>query len=364
MKRFGYRVLCFLLFLTSTGNALLAGGPNFALYSSYGYMWAHRKTMLPLEAPTKSIDASIFWFTEDQDIDWTSLYGSPRFGLNLTYLDLGTTYTGKAIGILPFIEFKLLNQSKQEFNFRLSTGLGYLTKKWGVDNLKNKAIGSHVNMNMRAHFVYHRMIGEHLELSALAGITHFSNSNFKMPNLGVNSVEFGVGLSYNRHHKPENPKSYVPKEEDKLRRHEFKLTGGTKETGLVYTKRILVGILGYRYHIWCGPRSRFNGGADIFYDQGYFYRDNPADAVGKPKLKDATEIGLTLAHDLILGKFHIVTEGGLYAYAPKWNNGLFYQRVGFKYEFSKQWLASLTLKTHFARADYLEWGIAYTILEH
>ncbi|MDX5321541.1 MAG: acyloxyacyl hydrolase [Bacteroidota bacterium] len=355
--------LVLLLALLQLPVQSLAGGPDIGATAYRGYMWAHRKNMLAMEAPTMGFDLQFSWMTQEKDWNWAKAYRSPRVGVNLSYLDLGTDIAGKAFGVLPFVELKLMDRPQDEFNFRLSSGVGYLTQKWGFDNLKNKAIGSHFNANMRVHLVYHHVFKNKMELSALAGITHFSNANFRMPNLGVNSVELGIGLKRLKAGKPQQIGHFTPDPDARARRHEIKLSGATKETGLVYSKRIYVGIIGYRYHIYCRTKSSVYGGIDYFYDQGFAYGDNPQDVKEKPNLKTSSEVALTLAHDLLLGKWAIVTEGGLYAYAAEWNKGPVFQRVGFKYHFTPNWLASLTLKTHFARADYIEWGLAYTILE-
>lgn len=349
------------------GGALLnsfAYSPGFSVYRSHGYMWAHRKTMLPLEAPSNGIDFNIYFHTQNSRLNWTRNYRSPRLGISFAYLDFGTDIGGKAFGILPFAELKLIDRPRQELNLRVGSGLGYLTKTWALDNLQNKAIGSHLNANMRVHFLYHLMFTKHLEFSAVFGITHFSNANYKMPNLGMNSVEAGIGLGYNFHAKAIETQIYQQDSTAKKRKQEFRLIAATKETGLVYTKRIFVAEFSYKNFFWCMEKINFSAGADFFYDQGYAFRDNPNQLKEKANLGNSVEVGLTLGGELLLGNLHLIGEGGMYAYSPKWNKGLIYQRVGMKYMFTPQLSASVTLKTHFARADYMEWGIGYTIFQH
>lgn len=355
------------IFLSSLMGGMLlsssAYSPGFAIYRSQGYMWAHRKTMLPLEAPSNGIDINLYFHTQNSRLNWTRNYRSPRLGINFTYLDFGTNIGGKAFGILPYAELKLIDKPRQELNLRVGSGLGYLTKTWSLDNLQNKAIGSHINANMRVHFLYHLMLTKHLELSAVAGITHFSNANYKMPNLGMNSVEAGIGLGYNFHSKAIETQLYQPDSNARKRKQELRLIWATKETGLVYTKRIFVGEFSYKNFFWCMEKLNFSAGADFFFDQGYVYRDNPNQLQEQPSFGNSVEVGLTLGGELLLGNLHLIGEGGMYAYSPKWNKGLIYQRVGMKYMFTPQFSASVTLKTHFARADYMEWGIGYTILQ-
>ena len=75
-----------------------------------------------------------------------------------------------------------------------------------------------------------------------------------------------------------------------------------------------------------------------------------------------SELGFKLCHETLLGKLTIVTDAAVYFYRPKTFKGLFYQRVGIKYNVAPSWHIFTTLKTHFFRADFIEWGIGYTIL--
>jgi hypothetical protein len=358
-----------LLFLTLAGILLpgvaSAGNPGFALYRTQGYLWAHRKTMLPMEAPTYGFDLNMYFLTQQGKQNWTRQYRAPRLGICFTYLNLGNPeISGEAFGILPYAEFKIVDRPRQEFNVRVSSGIGYLTRIWDLEtNLLNKAVGSHLNANMRLHLIYHWMILPKLELSATLGITHFSNANYKMPNLGLNSVEAGIGIGYHLKGKPKESKAFVPDSLSKKRRHEIRFSGASKVTGLVYSKRVFVSELSYRYSFRGEQKIRFHGGIDLFHDRGFLYRDNPANVTENPGIKNSVETALVLGGEFLLGSLHIITEGGLYMYSPKWNKGPVYQRLGFKYEIGRHWAASITLKTHFARADYIEWGIGYTILQ-
>ena len=44
-------------------------------------------------------------------------------------------------------------------------------------------------------------------------------------------------------------------------------------------------------------------------------------------------------------------------------NGPLYHRIGFRYQISNGFYGNITLKTHWAKADYMEAGIGY-ILNH
>jgi hypothetical protein len=262
------------------------------------------------------------------------------------------------------MEIRILQKKHHEISFRWATGLGYITKVWDLEtNNSNRVIGSHFNANMRGHLMYHALLPRGVELSFLAGVTHYSNGNIKLPNLGVNCVEMGIGLGFNKQRFL--PPSAVPKQISEKphprRALELRYSMGTKETSIIYRKRIFPATLSTRYFFRITPSSRWHGGLDLFFDQGRLYRDNPADVTERPNLSNSLDVGLHIGHELLIGRLHFVTELGVYAYSPGLFKGISYQRLGFKYSFHPQWNASVILKTHFSRADLFEWGLGYTI---
>ena len=329
-------------------------------YHTRGVMWAHRKNMLPLEALTQGIDLN-FYLLSPAGNAWRKYYRSPRTGISLLYLDLGTPSAGKVLGILPFIEFKIMEKRTSDLHIRLGSGIGYVSKKWDLEtNPHNKAIGSHLNANMRLHFIYHQQIHPKLELTLLGGITHFSNGNYKMPNLGVNSVEFGVGLNFHPNGRSVNH-SKIKSDSTEKRRTEIQFSMANKVTSLIYEKRIFVAQIGLRRFFHRTATNQWGAGIDVFHDKGFVYKNNPNKPEHPINLQNTTELGLVASYARRMGPFQIVGEMGVYAYAPQWHKGLFYQRIGFKYELNQNWAMRFLLKTHYARGDFFEWGVSYIL---
>src|SRR5690606_18434654 len=138
------------------------------------------------------------------------------------------------------------------------------------------------------------------------GITHFSNGNFKMPNLGVNSVEFGVGLGFIPNKRPISEQVFRPDSLAKKERIDVRIASGTKVTGLVYSKRIFVVSLAGRYYPYSRDKYRLGGGLDLFYDPGYLYRDNPANVTEKQSLSNSFEGGGVLGAEILMGDLHFL----------------------------------------------------------
>ncbi len=364
MRLFGF-LLGFFLCLNIHAQTTYKGDFGFGFKHNRGMYWAHRPILLVMEAPTQAYEAEAYLLTYGSSKYWTRYYGNPKIGITLSYLDLGIPeLSGYAIGLLPFIEFPVFRLGKIECNLKMATGFGYLNKKWDLQtNNLNKAIGSHINGNMRAHGVMNIPLPKDLELALGAGITHYSNGNFKMPNLGVNSIELFMGLNWNKKSKtpPSQPKTRGLF--DSLKHHHFEFTpfAGSKVNGLIYPKRMLVWGGGLRYFYRVSGRSQWGAGLDYSYDPEHVYRDNPEARTEEPNMVNSSELAVVAGHELLFGRFGFVSDVGVYAYRPSRLKDFLYQRLGFKYRIHPNWILRGTIKAHFSRADYFEWGISYTI---
>ena len=351
---------CAFCFCTLTAQ----NNPGIGINGYQGVLWAHRTSMAHLAAPTKGFEI-VYTVKTGKGKDWCELYRFPRMGISVSYLDLGKKdLTGYSIGILPHIEFALFERKNIEFSWRLSSGVGYLNKKWDLHtNNTHKAIGSHLNGNMRSHLIVHARLGKRLELNFGAGVTHYSNGNFRLPNLGINTIEYLVGISAfreDRNYTKPNAKQYARKHLI-TRVLDFTISAATRETNLVYSKRIYPFAFSANAMWHLGPRSRWGLGADVFYDKAHIFRDNPADLELPNTTANSLEAGVKICHELVISRFSLITEAALYVYKPSDYKTKYYQRVGFKYQISDKIFVKTTLKALLTAADYYEWGLGYRI---
>ena len=72
---------------------------------------------------------------------------------------------------------------------------------------------------------------------------------------------------------------------------------------------------------------------------------------------DYKRVGLFVGHELFINKLSLVTQFGYYVYYPFDFEGRTYQRIGLKRYFGDRWFGALTLKSHAAKAEALEFGI-------
>ena len=57
-----------------------------------------------------------------------------------------------------------------------------------------------------------------------------------------------------------------------------------------------------------------------------------------------------------MGKFSLKLQQGFYVYTQIKDDGILYNRIGMQYNVGKKYFACINLKSHFAKADYMEWG--------
>jgi hypothetical protein len=97
---------------------------------------------------------------------------------------------------------------------------------------------------------------------------------------------------------------------------------------------------------------------DLFYETEvfeYFRRENA-------NLKSDIDIlrpGLSATYILDFDKLSFIIQMGGYLYTKYKGNGYIYNRFGLQYLIEKHYILNLTLKTHLAVADHLEFGVGY-----
>lgn len=294
---------------------------------------------------------------------WQCLYGMPRVGVSLYYLDLGKpNITGKVIAVLPHFQLALLKNPKTEFSFRLATGIGYFTKVFDAKiNFKNKAISSRLNAAIQPCFLINHKINRNIEFNAGVGITHFSNGSYSLPNNGINVPNIFAGFMYLIPQKPVKGPLYLKPGLIERRTYFYAYAAaGTKEAGNFGERRFVPVNFSTCLGRQVSNKSKVGAGLEFYYDRSLMdfannpgIKNYPIDSVGRA--------GFKIEHELVIGKLGFITNAGIYIYDNYKKDGAFYQHLGLKYNFIKNTFAGVFLKTHFANADYIEWVLGFNI---
>ncbi len=294
---------------------------------------------------------------------WEKIYRYPTVGAGYSCWNLGNTEVfGRAHALYSYFDASLFKiHDNFSLDYQISFGASYLKKTFDLnDNYLNRAIGAHVNVYFRIGIDAKIKITERTEFSLESGFSHFSNGKFKSPNYGLNALTGSVGIHY-LFGNPDLPKK---EPEIPLENHEITHT-------LIYCTGIKVydNLLGTKYFIsslsydldWSLTLKRKLGlGADLFYDAS-IAEALAVDGVKNRNVANFFRFGIHGSHKVQYKKIILGIDLGYYLYSKYTDLSLVYSRLALQYLISDHLLINVSLKSHLAKADYIEWGIGYRL---
>ncbi|MFH0895502.1 MAG: acyloxyacyl hydrolase [Bacteroidota bacterium] len=293
---------------------------------------------------------------------WQAPYHYPDYGLSFLYTNLGNDEVlGKAIGLHPYVNFSLHQGKSSQLIFRFGTGLGWITKPFDVvNNYKNTAIGSHLNALISFRFEERFDITEKIKFSTALTYTHMSNGAFKVPNLGINIPSVSTGITYKFGNKKERITNKKPLSDSTKLRFSFLVSGGVKEAYPEDGPKFPVLSSSLEISFPSGQKHFFGGGLDFFYDASIHekYKQKMLDPGADILL---TRVGVKGSYELVFSKLSFLFQVGIYALSQDKTDGLIYDRLALRYKLNKNLLINLSLKTHLAKADFIELGLGYSL---
>lgn len=334
----------------------------------YGFTMAHHLEMQSFQRHYPAFELSVFKATYGKT-RWEYMYNYPFVGLAYWYSDLGNTrWLGSAHAIFPYVNFPLIKQDIFTFSFRLGFGLGYLTKPYHrIENYKNLAIGSHMNGAVNLMFEARWKAGPKLMVAGGVSLTHFSNGTVKTPNYGLNIPSVNLAFAYRLTR--ENPylrsKLYPRLESfefDGKKRIWFDVSVG----GAVKDMQSQLGV-GNRFGVitifgnvmkQISYKSKLGLGLDLSYDDSDIVileqRGHTPEGLFK-----VMKSGVTVAYELSFADAAIMLNAGSYLGGQEKSDGDVYEKIAIRYQLTDEIFATLMLKAHYARADFVALCIGY-----
>jgi hypothetical protein len=357
------------LSLLLSGSALRAQAVNRDYFLSsnvhYGFVIAHHGSMQYLvQGHTPGFEFTYTRPTHGEK-EWQRAWHYPEYGLSFFYIYLSNPQElGSGFTVHPFLDLWL--RRGERFNLKVKLTLapapGYLTRKFDrLENHKNNAIGSHFNGydNIRVAATFR--LSNTLRLETGIGMSHFSNGAISMPNLGINIPTLNLGLSYH------------------MNAEHVELNTDPVLMGPVYSQLVVYGMAGLtqidppgqkkRYGAYTASialerrisqRSKWTCGMEVAYNSSYIAEYNADTVFYRTKAEDL-QLGLRGGYAICVGDLSFPIEMGVYLYNNQPSNGPVFHRIGMRYRLNKHWIANITLKTHWAKADFFEWGVGYSI---
>ena len=299
-----------------------------------------------------------YWMQTDGRKQWESQYGYPQLGFAAHYFNydnkeiLGQAFAGAAI-----VKFVLHQDRIFLFNIGIQAGISYNTKPFDKDNnIYNQLIGSHVNFFLQAGPEIELFRNKNVFLIGGFNFIHFSDGATKLPNLGINLMQWHVGASYRiSPSTPHYTRSWI--QDAKKWQGNTIISFGWREAGQPCGPTYFITTFNTGFYRTLTPKNKVGAGIDIMRDPSdkYYYVRNEKEYSNS----DFTSLGLNLRYGLVIGKLTTIIQWGFYLKERENGDGTSYHRIGVNYQITRHILANLSLKTFYARAEYIEFGVGW-----
>lgn len=327
-----------------------------------GFLAAHRGVMSHLSDERITGVEISFIKRLGASKNWHYFYKYPYVGVTLYGSTVGNNaILGQAFGTYAFIEFPMNRGKRHILSGKLGCGLGYVTKVFDQEtNPLNVAISTHMNALICLGIEGRINLGERHQISYGFDLTHLSNGATKVPNLGLNMPNFGIGYAY----KWRSESNTMSKPMNVRIQKSFMKNWKTHIMGIISVKEVFpsgekkypVYALSFQQRKLFRPKVGMELAFDVMSKQAVFGYKRYI-----PKTQwSILQLGVYVGYVLPLDHLQFVVGMGKYVKDRYQPDAPFYHRVGMRYQFNNGITANLVLKAHWAKADYIEYGIGYT----
>jgi len=334
---------------------------SFSAKYSYGYIYAHHKSFKYfINNYVSTINANIGFKTKGNKT-WQQVYNYPTIGLGYYFADLGNpSLFGYVNAIYPFISVPIINKKNFMLNYKFSEGVAWLNKKFDLyDNKYNFAIGSHLNVYISLNLESEIKITKQTYFILAFGLTHYSNGGTIQPNKGFNIVTLQTGFKYNLHEKEYKIENKIA---DFTQKNEYSivLSGGFKNLPPARKTIYPVSSLMINAKKQFSYKGKVGLGLDLFYDKSRII-GLQIEGIENPTKAELFYGGTHLSYDFVFGNMSFTTQMGVYLLRKAKSYQSVYNRFGLSYKFENNLTVNIHLKTFWAAADFIEYGIGYRL---
>lgn len=330
----------------------------------FGYIMQHRNTIGHLiEGHVKGLELNWAFQTKGNKV-WHHENNFPEAGFAMHVYSLANPQQlGQLIALAPYYDIGLNEKNKTtRLHLRLSFGVSYSTKFFDpILNHKNNIVSTPINAFVNFKWYYKFQLSKSLRLDAGLNFVHASNGRFKTPNLGINMLGINSGLTYCFNQKNDN--SFQKIDSSYLGKSKHELFGilsfGITETEPPGGPKYLAQSYSLGYYFKKRNTHKFGGGIDFFYSESTKQELFDYDSVRLKNNFSYIQVGARFSYSYVIGNLSLPVEFGHYLYTRFKGNGMFYHRIGLRYQFKNRIIATFALKTHWAVAHYFEYGIGY-----
>ncbi len=295
---------------------------------------------------------------------WEQRFNYPDYGVSYAYQNSKNDVLGDVSALYAHYNFYFI---KRHLMLRIGQGMAFAENPYDkVNNFRNVAYGSKLMSStyMMINYKKERIIDK-FGLQAGFSLIHYSNANVKAPNGSTNSLTFNVGVTYNLDDEEPEYIHTIDKKEDldfsEPYKYNLVFRSGVNESDIIGSGQYAMYIVSAYVDKRINRKSALQLGTDIFFSnflkEFIAYRTVAFPEDNLSGNEDYKRVGLFAGHELFISKTSLVTQFGYYVYYPFDFEGRTYLRIGLKRYFGKKWFGAMTLKSHGAKAEGVEFGI-------
>jgi hypothetical protein len=356
---------------------------DFAIQGLWGNMVSHSVNNKSMAGSVGGVQGEMRWFlSESQVVDarkrfvGCALYGfdmgdgrrEREFEAKYGEGKLGDyALGGQAYSVIGIVGEQISMGRGWQFRYQWGTGVSWNTKYFDVKtNPKNLAISTPLNFAGQLRVGVSHQITDHMALNIGGNISHFSNANYRKPNVGYNIVHGHLGVIYQL--KANRNGGYWQTRYDDIApsKHQLGSRFGYRMESMKKPGYFPVAVIEYsrfafdKSHELGVSKHEWRWGLNGFYQGRYGYVDTFSGGSGNEiEVAARGEMGAFLRHLFRMGRFDLLLDLGVYLHRPLEGKTQFYNCLGFQYRLTDRWILQQRLKAHLNNADYLEWGMTY-----
>ena len=357
-----YWVATFFIFIGSLafGQEKITDDLSLSVNYHHGFLLPEYSYLLYLvEDKIQSAGVTLSKRTTGKNV-WEHLYRYPEYGVSLFYSTLGNDKVhGKELALFPFFNLNIISGRKIDFYNQTGLGISYVSRRFDLDhNYLNVAVGSHVNIHFTMKLGLNYKVARKFRWQTGLSFDHFSNSNMKEPNLGLNYVSVYSGLKYAVGEQYPNRAREIP---PYTKHFEFELiySAGGKHPRAMGSKKYFTSSGTFEVK-WKPFRAvHFGVGADIFYDNSTEAEMLTLELNGYKKIYDF-RTGIHFSQEFVYDKLSLIIQEGFYVLlTDKVEKNVMYNRGIVRYSVSDHAFIQLAMKSHLHILDYPELGLGF-----
>jgi len=292
---------------------------------------------------------------------WEQRYNYPDYGVSFIYQDLKNDILGNNFGLYAHYNFYFF---KRNLMFRIGQGLAHTSNPYDrIENPKNIAFGSTLLSSTYVMLNYKKeRIIDRIGFQAGLSLIHYSNANVRAPNTSINTIALNAGITYNLEDESAEYVNDVSKEKfTEPIKYNFAFRSGINQSDIVGSGQYPFYILSAYADKRINHKSAIQFGTDVFFSnflkELIRFQSTAELGNGVTGDEDFKRVGIFAGHELFINKMSIETQFGYYVYYPFDFEGQTYIRIGLKRYFGDKLFGAMTLKSHGAKAEAVEFGL-------